>query len=271
MKVKRLLPVPVILLVSIVFFLVVIGTYTNARGLMQSTDKVTINDHTSNGGAISEHNGAVAIITRYDVKEDYLQQLRDALSSYATNALANESNIMVEIYYEQGKPSVLWSIERWTSKSEQLAFNNSTLFPSLTALSEKALLRPAERIYMKDLEPLSKIEWRRKAAENDTPLTIMLFVDAKPGTAKSFQRIYHAAMPQFRSEPGVVNYQLSQFEDDSTRFVTYEKFRNEDAFQYHLKFPPIQPVIDYLNRDIRQQPFQDGLHRLIEATSVLRQ
>jgi quinol monooxygenase YgiN len=71
-------------------------------------------------------------------------------------------------------------------------------------------------------------------------------------------------MPQFRSEPGVINYQLSQLQEDSTRFVTYEKFRSEDAFQYHLNFPPIQPVIDYLNSSIKKQPFQTGLHRLIE-------
>lgn len=101
----------------------------------------------------------------------------------------------------------------------------------------------------------------------------MLFVDAKPGTEKRFQQVYHAAMPQFRGEPGVINYQLSQLADDSTRFVTYEKFRSEEAFQYHLNFPPIQPVIDYLNTSIRQQPFQKGLHRLIavpEADSRVR-
>ena len=96
----------------------------------------------------------------------------------------------------------------------------------------------------------------------------MLFVDSKVGTEANFKAVYHRAMPQFRSEPGVINYQLSQLEEDSSQFVTYEKFRNEDAFQYHLKFPPIQPVIDYLNTSIKKQPFQTGLHRLIEFALV---
>ena len=100
------------------------------------------------------------------------------------------------------------------------------------------------------------------AKKEDKPLTIMLFVDAKTGTADNFKTVYHTAMPQFRGEPGVINYQLSQLDEDSTQFVTYEKFRNEDAFQYHLNFPPIQPVIDYLNTSIKKQPFQTGLHRL---------
>jgi quinol monooxygenase YgiN len=100
----------------------------------------------------------------------------------------------------------------------------------------------------------------------DKPITIMLFVDSKAGTEGIFKEVYHAAMPQFRSEPGVINYQLSQLEEDSTQFVTYEKFRSEEAFRYHLNFPPIQPVIDYLNNHIKKQPFQTGLHRLIGFT-----
>ncbi len=99
----------------------------------------------------------------------------------------------------------------------------------------------------------------------------MLFVDAKQGTQHDFKAIYHKAMPQFRSEPGVVTYQLSEIEGDETKFVTYEKFRSDEAFQYHLKFPPIQPVIDYLNTSIKKPPFQDGIHNLIEFAPLTRE
>jgi quinol monooxygenase YgiN len=99
----------------------------------------------------------------------------------------------------------------------------------------------------------------------------MLFVDAKPGTQQNFRDTYHIAMPQFRSEPGVVTYQLSEIDGDGTHFVTFEKFRSPDAFQYHLNFPPIQPVIDYLNTSIQEQPFQKGLHTLIEFAPMTRE
>jgi len=138
-------------------------------------------------------------------------------------------------------------------------------------LARKALIKPTQNTYIKDLEPLSKEQWRRVAARADKPITIMLFVDAKAGTEADFKRIYHAAMPQFRAEPGVINYQLSQFEEDSTQFVTYEKFKDDAGFQYHLNFPPIQPVIDYLNTNIKKQPFQSGLHRLIEFSPLIRE
>jgi len=99
----------------------------------------------------------------------------------------------------------------------------------------------------------------------------MLFVDSKEGTQAEFKQTYHVAMPQFRSEPGVVTYQLSQVAGDDTKFVTFEKFRSPASFQYHLNFPPIQPVIDYLQTSIKQQPFQRGLHTLIEFAPLTRE
>ena len=99
----------------------------------------------------------------------------------------------------------------------------------------------------------------------------MLFVDSKEGTQEEFKATSHVAMPKFRSEPGVVTYQLSQVQGNDTKFVTFEKFRSQEAFQYHLNFPPIKPVIDYLQTSIKKQPFQSGLHRLIEFAPMTRE
>lgn len=205
-----------------------------------------------------------AVLTRFEVKGGYEKTLRKTLRKYVKQAVARESNIMAEAYHEQEKPSVLWIIERWDSKSALQEMRKDVTY-QLKKI-ERMLMQPARTIYINDLEPLSKEEWRRRPAEEDEPITIMLFVDSKAGTEGTFRKVYHTAMPQFRSEPGVINYQLSRLEEDSTQFVTYEKFRSEDAFQYHLNFPPIQPVIDYLNTSIKSQPFQKGLHRLIAFT-----
>jgi quinol monooxygenase YgiN len=206
---------------------------------------------------------AVAVLTRYDIQSGYQHQFQEALSSYVEQALVNENNIMAETYVEQGQPLILWVIERWGSKSEFEKTTKTQSFKTIDSLSKNGLSKTAQRIYLKDLEPVSKKQWRSIAGPTDMPITIMLFVDAKPGTETRFREVYHQAMPKFRSEPGVINYQLSQFTDDSIQFVTYERFRSEEAFQYHLNFPPIQPVIDYLNTNIKKQPFQSGLHRLV--------
>lgn len=210
-------------------------------------------------------------LTRFEVKADCQNQLKETLSLYVKNALSKDGNIMAEAYYEREKPSVLWLIERWKNVSELENFNKGPQAKKINSLAKKALTEPLKTIQVKDLEPLSKEEWRRTSKKEDNQLTIMLFVDAKSGTEQTFKDVYHTAMPQFRSEPGVVTYQLSQFENDPTQFVTYEKFRGDDAFQYHLKFPPIQPVIDFLNSSIKKQPFQTGIHNLIEFAPLIRE
>jgi len=213
----------------------------------------------------------VAKLTRFEVKPEYLNEFKKAISNYVHSSLSNKNNIMSEAYFDEKNNSILWLFERWDSKVELEKISNNSEGRAIASLSQKALRQPIKNIYVKDLEPISKNEWRRTAKKEDNQLTIMLFVDAKAGTETHFKDVYHKAMPEFRSEPGVITYQLSQLEEDRTQFVTFEKFKSNDAFQFHLNFPPIQPVIDFLNSSIKKQPFQNGLHNLIEFAPLTRQ
>jgi quinol monooxygenase YgiN len=208
----------------------------------------------------------VAKLTRFELKQTYQGQFKNVISKYVKKALLDQDNIMAEAYYEKENPSVIWLIERWNDRKGLKKFDKT-----IEASAKIALTKPVQVYFVKDLEPLSKLQWRKTAKTLDQPITIMLFVNAKKGTQQDFKNIYHQAMPQFRSEPGVVTYQLSEIEGDDTQFVTYEKFRSEEAFQYHLKFPPIQPVIDYLNTSIKRPPFQNGIHNLIEFAPLKRE
>lgn len=213
----------------------------------------------------------IAKLTKYTVKQGYDEQFRKAVSEYVMHSLIKENNIMAEAYYEQDKPLVLWLNERWENKSDLKNFTESTYSKTLKQLEKEALLEPATAYYIKDLEPITKQQWRKTAKKDDQQLVIVLFVDAKKGTEQNFKDTYSIAMPQFRSEPGVITYQLSEIEGDTTQFVTFEKFKSPEAFQYHLNFPPIKPVIDYLETSIKKQPFQTGLHTLIEFAPLTRE
>jgi quinol monooxygenase YgiN len=215
---------------------------------------------------VEELTNTYVVITRYEIQDNAKDQIAKTLNTYVQQALANENNIMAEVFQEQEHPSVLWLLERWGNKDKFEDFSQSTQVKALLTLPKIELVQPVKIYHLKDLAPLSKSEWRKAPSKDDTPIVIMLFVDSKKGTEDNFTKLYHTAMPKFRSEPGVITYGLSQFEDDRTQFVTYEKFRNEDAFKYHLNFPPIQPVLDYLNTSIKRQPFQTGLHRLVPLT-----
>lgn len=203
------------------------------------------------------------IITRYEVHENARDKVGKVLNTYVQLALADENNIMAEVFQEEAQPCVLWVLERWYSKDQYNKFFEHNPLIDNVVLSKSLLFGDLKKYHMKDLAPLSRKEWRKDASIDDNPIVIMLFVDSRPGTESTFTKLYDEAMPQFRSEPGVIAYGLSQSEDDPTLFPTYEKFRNEDAFEFHLNFPPIQPLLDYLNTSIKKQPFQAGLHRLV--------
>ena len=213
----------------------------------------------------------VVKLTRYEVKQGYGEQFRKVLSDYVLHSLNVEGNIMAEAFYERENPAVLWLIERWNSSAELDQSGADIQFKAIDALAKETLAQPSKFYYVKDLEPLSKQQWRKSAKKEDHPLTVMLFVDTKSGTQETFKDVYHTAMPQFRSEAGVITYQLSQLKEDNTQFVTYEKFRSDGAFQYHLKFPPVKPVIDFLETNSEEPPFQNGLHQLIEFTPLIRE
>jgi quinol monooxygenase YgiN len=164
-----------------------------------------------------------ARLTRYDVKPDYQAAFRKVVSDYVRHSLLQENNVISEAYYEQDDPTVLWIIERWSSKIALAEAGKSPSFRALASLAKTALSRSASKIDVKDLEPLSKQQWRSVVRKTDDPITIILFVDAKAGTERNFKDVYHTAMPHFRGEPGVITYQLSELETHSTRSSLHVK------------------------------------------------
>ncbi len=124
------------------------------------------------------------------------------MGAYVQQSLTDEGNIMSEAYYEREDSIILWLIERWADKEGINKADKSVQARALASLAKNALLKPAIVTYVTDLEPLSKQQWRRASQKEDDQLTIMLFVDAQPGSQDDFKNIYHKALPEFRNEPG---------------------------------------------------------------------
>ena len=212
----------------------------------------------------TEPKPVLALITKYQVKPADRESFRAKIAEYVTAAEKANGNIMAEAYEDRGQENIIWTIERWDNPQSHDQYQHTDAAKALAAAGRSALAAPEEHMQIDDLEPLSKTDWRRRPNPEDHPFTAMLILRVKPGTEDEFKKIYHTAMPKFRGEAGVVTYQLSQNKADKTQFITYEKFRGDDAFQFHLKFPPINRVINFLRTSIQDPPFEKGLHNLIE-------
>ena len=63
-------------------------------------------------------NKAVVVLTRYEIKKEYEEKIREVLRMYVEDAIATKSNIMAEAYHEEENLLILWTIERWNSQND---------------------------------------------------------------------------------------------------------------------------------------------------------
>ncbi|MBA4055006.1 MAG: hypothetical protein C0490_09865, partial [Marivirga sp.] len=68
--------------------------------------------------AVVELTNTYVVITRYEIQHNAKDQIAKALNTYVQQALANENNIMAEVFQEEEHPFVLWLLERWHNKDE---------------------------------------------------------------------------------------------------------------------------------------------------------
>lgn len=204
------------------------------------------------------------VFTQYHVKATYRDNFLDALRLYILTSLRATGNIMAEAYYEKGDSCIMWIIERWSSRTFYKDNKRSAAAKVINALTKIGLASPVETIFIKDLEFFSKDISGHTPIARDQPITVMLFLDVKTGTENYFRSINQNVTAAFRNEPGVLAFQLSQVFHHKTRFIIYKKFRDWDAFRYHLKDPALEPVIKFLQTAIKEPPFEKGYHRLIQ-------
>lgn len=205
---------------------------------------------------VSDSTVTVAL-TQYHVKTSCRDKFLEALSAYTFSSLGTAGNIMAEAYYEQGDACIMWTMERWDSRAYYKNNRGSAAAKEIGSLTKTGLAAPVKTIFLEDLELLSK-----EAGCN--AITVMLLVDVKDGTEDHFRSINHEAVAALRREPGVLAFQFSQETRHKTRFIIYKKFRDWDAFQYHLKDPALEPVIKFLQTSIKEPPFEKGYHHLIQ-------
>jgi len=202
-------------------------------------------------------NEQTAVLTQYHVKTSHQHQFFEVLSQYTLSSIEATGNLMSEAYYERGDGCVMWIIERWSCRTSYENNKKSTAAKAIGALTKVGITGPVKLFFLQELEVFSK-EISRDA------ITILLFVDVRPGAETLFKTINHELMPALRRAPGVLLFQLSQIISCKTRFVVYKKLRNWDTFQYHLKEPALAPLMKFLQTSIAEPPFENGYHHLIQ-------
>jgi quinol monooxygenase YgiN len=76
-------------------------------------------------------------------------------------------------------------------------------------------------------------------------LTILGFMTARPGTEEALLTQIDALVASTRAEPGCINYDFHQHASEPHRFVFYENFADQAAFDFHFAQPYTQEWIAF--------------------------
>lgn len=82
---------------------------------------------------------------------------------------------------------------------------------------------------------------------NSKQITVVAFPTAKPGTEDALRAQLLALVDATRAEPGCVDFHVHQHAQDATRFVVYENFADQAAFDAHLNAAYTKTFFDYLS------------------------
>lgn len=78
------------------------------------------------------------------------------------------------------------------------------------------------------------------------PIIINAHIQAAPGCEKELGSELHALVAPSRKEPGVLVYELHADPESPGKFMFYEKFASQAAFDLHLASPHFEKFQRYL-------------------------
>lgn len=68
-------------------------------------------------------------------------------------------------------------------------------------------------------------------------LTIVAHIHANPGRIELVKAELEKLVPITRAEPGCIQYDLHQNNDDSAHFIFYENWESRESWQLHMNAP----------------------------------
>ncbi|WP_445488708.1 putative quinol monooxygenase [Niallia sp. 03133] len=88
-------------------------------------------------------------------------------------------------------------------------------------------------------------------------ITLTAIIRAQPGKEKKLQKLLKNLVEPSRNEKGCISYELNESLEENGLFVFYEKWKSNEAIQYHNKTAHFIHV-------------QKEMEQLVESTEVLK-
>ncbi len=93
-------------------------------------------------------------------------------------------------------------------------------------------------------------------------LTVIAQIKAKPGKEDTVRKELLSLLAPSRNDPGCVNYDLHQAQDNPALFMFHENWRSKAHLEAHLQKPDLQAVLARVGQMSAEPPQVTLWHKL---------
>ncbi|SEL83251.1 Quinol monooxygenase YgiN [Parapedobacter koreensis] len=211
---------------------------------------------------MSTVNERITLLVTFHVKADHKEALKNALISDRYGALSEPGNISMSLYEHSDKPDILYLFERWDSRKSLDEHFTKKYAEDVFALNKTALIKPMEILYLHDIAPLPKNEIKAPFS-TDTPVDLVVIFKVKDGMQDTFLKQFEKSIAHSRPEAGNIQFFLHTVPGDDKTYVLYERWRSQEAIDFHFAQPYTVELFDMFKSAL-EQPIEAYLNFITE-------
>lgn len=210
----------------------------------------------------TEMRSQITMLVTFTVKPENKEVFKAALMEDAENARNEKGNITMELYEHKDKPSVLYFFERWHDQKVLEEHFEQPYTKKVLALNKTALASPMEILYLRDSAPLPKAELKKPRPE-DTPVDLVVIFTVKEGMQERFTKQFQKSSINSRPEAGNIAFHFHSVEGEPTKFVLYERWRNQAALDFHFEQAYTKELFELFKTTLAK-PVEESLNFIVE-------
>ena len=210
----------------------------------------------------------ITMLVTFNVKKDQKEAFKKLLITDKNGALKEKGNISMQLFEHRDKPNTFYFFERWENQNALDVHFTKKYTKDVLDLSETALTKPMEILYLHDVSPLPKSELKTPLT-SDTPVDLVVIFKVKDGMQKTFIDQFKKSIVHSRREQGNIEFFLHTVHGDDTKFVLFERWRSQDALDFHFAQPYTQELFEMFKSAL-EQPIDEYLNFINEIGYVKR-
>jgi quinol monooxygenase YgiN len=240
----------------------VIITFLQTAGIILAFALCISSANAQNNNSRAKNNLMLALLVTFRVKPEQRELLKTALLEDVRNAKTEKGNITMELYEHRDQPNTFYLFERWGNQVALDLHFEKPYTRKVLELNKTALREPMEILYLNDLAPLPQKEMK-KPLTADTPVDLVVIFKVKDGMQERFIQQFQKSVENSRPEAGNIAFHFHTVEGDNTKFVLYERWRNQASLDFHFAQPYTKELFE-LFKTALAKPVDESLNFMTE-------